>query len=245
MLCIDNPHTDACFNLAAEEYILKSFSKDVFMLWQNDPSVIIGKHQNIQAEVDMDFIRKNQIKVVRRSSGGGAVYHDLGNLNLTFIESNSHPDFNKHTKQIVGILSKIGIHANADKRHALYIDGLKISGSAQYLRKNKVLFHATLLFSSNLTQLASTLNGQNTNPENDQQKRYMRSVKSPVTNICEHLPYPLPIDDFKMLILKDLLDNDMNNRIYRFSIEDIAAITKLKQEKYVTTDWNFHAKFIK
>ena len=245
MLCIDNPHTDACFNLAAEEYILKSFSKDVFMLWQNDPSVIIGKHQNIQAEVNMDFVRENQIKVVRRFSGGGAVYHDLGNLNLTFIESDSSPDFNKHIEQILGILSEIGLHANADKRHALYIDGLKISGSAQYLRKNKVLFHATLLFSTNLGHLASTLDSQNTNPENDQQERYMKSVKSPVTNISEHLPRPLPINEFKTLILKYLLNNSINNSIYRFSTKDIAAITKLKREKYATTDWNYHAKSIK
>ena len=85
MLCINNPYTDAWFNLAAEEYFLHSFQENVFMLWQNEPSVIIGKHQNVWAEVNMDFVRDHRIKVVRRYSGGGAVYHDAGNLNFTFI----------------------------------------------------------------------------------------------------------------------------------------------------------------
>lgn len=248
MLCIDNRNTDAYFNLAAEEYLLKNFSSDIFMLWQNGPSVIIGKHQNIQAEVNLDFVREKQIKVVRRFSGGGAVYHDLGNLNLTFIESSDHPDFDKYTKQILEILAMIKIYAQANARRALYINGLKISGCAQYMFKNKVLFHATLLFSTNLSHLTSTLNSLKANQKNSQpikQKQYVKSVKDPVTNISEHLPNPLPIEDFKKLIIKYFLDKNKDNSIYTFSKEDITSITRLKQEKYITDDWNFNGNFIK
>jgi len=248
MYCIDNPHTDAYFNLAAEEYLLKNFPGDVFMLWQNEPSVIIGKHQNIQTEVNLDFIRGKQIKVARRYSGGGAVYHDPGNLNLTFIETSDHPDFDKYVRQMQDFLSTVGIHATSDERRALYIDGLKISGSAQYIRRNKVLYHATLLFSSNLSNLTATLYTKSAEMESVQPSeawRYVKSVKSAVTNISEHLPCPLSIHEFRRIIIKYFINNNINSNTYTFSIKDTAAITKLVQEKYATTEWNFHAKFLK
>lgn len=242
MICIDNPYTDAYFNLAAEEYLLEHFSSDVFMLWQNDSSVIIGKHQDIQAEVNLDFARENHIKVARRYSGGGAVYHDSGNLNLTFIESSNRPDFGKYTNQILEILASIGIQAQADERQSIYIDGLKISGCAQFMRKNKVLFHASLLFSTDLSNLFYILNSSYTALEKGlQQKRYVKSVKSPVTNISDHLQGPLQLYDFKRIILSSLLGEHAGNSLYRFSKDDVAAITKLEKEKYSTTNWNYNA----
>lgn len=242
MLCIDNTYTDVYFNLAAEEYLLKNFPDDIFMLWQNDLSVIIGKHQNLQTEVNLDFIGEKQIKVARRYSGGGTVYHDSGNLNLTFIESNDHPDFDKYSRQMLEFLSTIGIHAEADERHSLYVDGLKISGSAQYLRKNKVLYHATLLYSSNLNYLASTLESPYAHSGNDEETRpwrHVKSVKSPVTNISGYLTCPMPIDEFKKLIINYFINNGTNNYIYQFSLQDITAIDQLKQEKYATNSWNY------
>lgn len=242
MICIDNTNTDAYFNLAAEEYLLKNFSSDVFMLWQNDASVIIGKHQDIQAEVNLEFARKNRVKVARRYSGGGAVYHDSGNLNLTFIESSNHPDFGKYTRQILEILSNIGIQAQADERQSIYIDGRKISGSAQFIRKDKVMFHASLLFSTDLSNLTCLLNSTYSAPENGlQPKRYVKSVKSPVTNISEHLKDPLQLSDFKRIIIGNLLGDQAGNSLYAFSKDDVAAITKLRNEKYSTTNWNYNA----
>jgi lipoate-protein ligase A len=242
MICIDNRHTDAYFNLAAEEYLLKNFSSDVFMLWQNDASVIIGKHQDIHAEVNLDFAHANKIKVARRYSGGGAVYHDSGNLNLTFIENSTHPDFSKYTRQILEILSTIGVHAVADDRQSIYIDGRKISGCAQFIRKNKVMFHASLLFSTDLSNLTYILNSsKRTSDIGIQPKRYVQSVKSPVTNISEHLLKPLQLSDFKRIILEILLEGTAENSIYAFSKDDVAAITKLKNEKYSTTNWNYNA----
>ncbi len=243
MLCINNTCTDAYFNIAAEEYLLKNFTEDIFMIWQNEPSIILGKHQDVWAEVNIDFVREKHIKVVRRYSGGGAVYHDLGNINVTFIERSNNLDFDKYTNLTLDILSRIGVNAQADKRRGLNIDGLKISGSAQSIHKNRVMYHATLLYSSNLEYLTTSLESGSDYSENNQnlQSRiYVRSVKSPVTNISQHLSNPLDIEDLKTLILNDFIDNGSNNKQYKFSELDIAAISLLKDEKYATPVWNFN-----
>lgn len=243
MLCINNTCTDAYFNIAAEEYLLKNFSEDVFMVWQNEPSIILGKHQDVWAEVNMDFVQDKHIKVVRRYSGGGAVYHDLGNINVTFIERSNNLDFDKYTNLTLDILSRMGVNAQADKRRGLNIDGLKISGSAQSVHKNRVMYHATLLYSSNLEYLTTSLESGRDYSENSQSRQsriYVRSVKSPVTNISKHLPNPLAIEDLKKLILNDFIDSTPGNKQYKFSELDIAAISVLKDEKYATPVWNFN-----
>lgn len=243
MLCINNTCTDAYFNIAAEEYLLKNFTEDIFMVWQNEPSVILGKHQNVWAEVNIDFVREKQIKVVRRYSGGGAVYHDLGNINVTFIERSNNLDFDKYTNLTLDILSRMGVKAQADKRRGLNIDGLKISGSAQSVHKNRVMYHATLLYSSNLEYLTSSLDSNHDYSEDNQSvqsKIYVRSVKSPVTNISQHLLNPLKIEDLKISILNDFISHSPENKEYKFNELDIAAISVLKDEKYATPVWNFN-----
>lgn len=243
MVCIDNPYTDAYFNLAAEEYLLEKFPGDVFMLWQNDSSVIVGKHQDVAAEVNLAFAKENGIKVVRRHSGGGTVYHDDGNINLTFIERGGQPNFGKFTGRMLSLLASMGINAYEDERHTLYIDGLKISGCAQFIRKDNVLFHATLLFSSNLTTLAATLDSLQADPDarlQTKKKHYVPSVKSPVTNIRDYLPNPMTVAEFKEHILRDFLMNSADGS-YAFTSNDLMAIEKLRQDKYLTNDWNFQA----
>lgn len=248
MLCINNPYTDAYFNLATEEYLLHSFQENVFMLWQNEPSVIIGKHQNVWAEVNLDFVRDHRIKVVRRYSGGGAVYHDFGNLNFTFIENSDNADFNKYLIQIQHFLQDIGINAEADERRGLNVDGLKISGSAQCIQKKRVMYHATLLFSTDLLNLKMALTSSPTQQNNDvasSRSVYVKSVRSPVTNIEEYMPDGMQINDFKQEVMNYFLNCGAHNETYTFSSKDLSAISRLSKEKYSTSNWNFNASYLK
>lgn len=222
MINIINSNTDPYFNLATERYLLKNSSEDIFMMWQNEPSVIIGKHQNVDAEVNIDFARENQIKIARRISGGGAVYHDLGNVNLTFIERHGKYDFTKYPVMIIDFLSTIGISATQDKRLGLEIDGLKISGSAQYIYKDTSLFHATLLFSSNLMMLRNVL----LKSDISNGLKFVQSVHSPVTNISQHLKIPVSIGDFKKKIMRHFTSDS-----YTLDEKDLAVIEQLKTQQ--------------
>ncbi|MFT4222634.1 lipoate--protein ligase family protein [Dysgonomonas sp.] len=243
MLCINNTYTDAWFNLAAEEYLLKNFSEEFFMLYQNEPSVVIGKYQNVLAEVNLNFIQGNNIKVARRSSGGGTVFHDMGNLNLTFIENNKGIGFHRFAERIILLLSTLGIHAEADSRLAINIDGLKISGSAQCVHKDRVMYHATLLFSSDLHSLASTLESDPKQLENKTDSRiYVKSVKSPVTNILEHLKTKLDVKRFKEYTMTYFLNEQQGNTFYQFTGENISEINTLVEQKYETPEWNYDGK---
>ena len=222
MLNIHNSNTDPYFNIATEKYLLKNSSEDLFMMWQNESSVIIGRHQDVDAEVNTDFARENQIKIARRISGGGAVYHDLGNVNLTFIERNSKYDFSKYSIMMIDFLNTLGINATRDERLGLNIDGLKISGSAQYAYKGTALYHATLLFSSNLVILDKVL----LKSKNSKKTKFVHSVASPVTNICEHLKSPMLVDDFKKKIM-----NHFTGDSYTFDKKELASIEQLKTEQ--------------
>ncbi|WP_321332492.1 lipoate--protein ligase family protein [uncultured Bacteroides sp.] len=241
MICINSTITDPYFNLAAEEFMLKHFTEDVFMVWQSEPSVIIGRHQDVQAEVNLALAEKHEIKIARRSSGGGAVYDDLGNVNLTFIENSKEPDFGKFSTLMIDFLSTLGIEAKVDERRGLTVDGLKISGSAQSIFGGRILFHASLLFSTNLTMLTSVLEGDlnalSHIPET-KRKSYVKSVKSQVTNIRRHMAQSMQISDFKQLLIKNFLDREASNRLYTFSEKERMEIARLREEKYSTPNWN-------
>ncbi len=240
MLCIDNQNTKPQFNLAAEEYLLKNFQDDIFMLWRNEPSIIIGKHQNALAEINVDYVKANGINVVRRMTGGGAVFHDLGNLNFTFIESydgegKASMDFRKYTQPILDILQNLGIDARFEGRNDLTIEGKKFSGNAECIYKNRVLHHGTILFSAQLPDLSAALK---VDPAKFNDKS-VKSVRSRVTNVSEHLPLPMDVLEFKDLIIKHIMELYQDARVYHFSSEDLQAIENLKATKYDTFEWNF------
>ncbi|MDD3743622.1 MAG: lipoate--protein ligase [Lentimicrobiaceae bacterium] len=238
MLCIIRQETDPYFNLAAEEYVLKHFERDCFMLWRNDPAIIVGKHQNTLAEINLDYVKEKDIKVVRRLSGGGAVFHDLGNLNFTFVasgEKHELVDFHKSTLPILQVLLKLDIQAKFEGRNDLTIEGRKFSGNAEHVFKNRVLHHGTLLFSSEMTDLTAALK---VDPEKFSDKA-IKSVRSRVTNIQEHLHTPLTVLEFRDLIMQHIIETTPGAVEYSFSKDDIEAIKKLRDEKYSTWDWNF------
>ena len=223
MFCIDNRCTDIYFNLAAEEYLLKQKRGNFFMLWQSEPSVVIGKHQSVAAEADKRFLDEKGITLARRFSGGGAVYHDRGNINLSFIETVKQPDFGYYLQQVVDFLEKVGISAYADQRLGIYVDERKISGSAQCIHKDRVMYHCTLLFSTDLDTLNAALNGDPDVESRLPGSRTMRavpSVRSEVANIKEFLSEPMDIKRFMHLLFHSFVDDD-DNRIYRFSAGDM------------------------
>ncbi len=235
MICIYNTCTDPCFNLAAEEYVLKHFEEDVFMLWRNDKSIIIGKYQNTAAEINADYVQEHHIKVVRRMTGGGAVFHDLGNVNYTFIGNKGSGDFRTFSEPILRVMNEMGVPAKFEGRNDLTINGMKFSGTAQCIYKNRVLHHGTLLFSAEMSDLTAALK---VNPLKFTDKA-VKSVRKRVTNISEHLPVPMTVTDFIDTVMQHIRENSGNAVMYDFSDEDLLAINQLRDKKYSTWEWNF------
>lgn len=246
MWCIDNRCTDIYFNLAAEEYLLKQKRDNFFMLWQSAPSVVIGKHQCVDAEVDEEFLRRRGIALARRFSGGGAVYHDEGNINLSFIETVERPDFDYYLQLTLDFLEQLGITAYSDERMGIYVDGCKVSGSAQCIHKDRVMYHCTLLFDTDLEVLKAALRSDDARLQGDgttnhllpgsKNVRAVPSVSSEVTNLSGLLSPALPVKRFMRLLLHSFLEEDGND-LYRFSEKDMEAIGELKQRRYARHEW--------
>lgn len=238
MLIIRRHNTDPYFNLATEEYVLKEIGDDSFMLWRNSPAIIVGKHQNTLAEINIDYVRQQDIKVVRRLSGGGAVFHDLGNLCFTFTQKGEKEkliDFRRYTEPILEVLVKLGIDAKFEGRNDLTIDGKKFSGNAEHVWKNKVLHHGTLLFSSYMPDLSEALNAD---PLKFKDKA-IKSVRSRVTNISEHLKEPMDVLEFSTLIESHIMEKNPDAVLYELTEQDHRKINELVQTKYSTWEWNF------
>lgn len=239
MKYINWKETDPQMNLAFEEYVFNQMDKgeSYFLLWQNDNAVIVGKHQNTIEEINQEYVREKDIKVVRRLSGGGAVYHDLGNLNFTFIV-NDHGqeqfDFQTFTRPLVEALKTLGVNAEFNSRNDIAIDGKKFSGNSQYAKRGRILHHGTILFNSNLATIQSALKVKKDKIES----KGIKSVKSRVTNISDYLNEEYTLDHFKTALLKAMFEND-NLETITLLEEEIQAIEQLKTEKYATWDWNY------
>lgn len=237
-LCINQTSTDPYFNLAAEEYFLKNFQEDFFMLWRSRPSVVVGKHQNALAEINHKFVRENQIPVARRLSGGGTVFHDPGNVNFTFVRNVkdiSEVNFKVFTVPVVAALKKLGVEAYTTGRNDLLIDGKKISGNAEHVHKNRVLHHGTLLFDSRLEALKGALKVDLSKFED----KAVQSNRSEVTNIANYLPTPISVEQFTDFLFYQISQNYTEFRVYEPTAADRIAIEKLSIEKYQTWDWIF------
>ena len=239
MLIIDSPSHNAYFNIASEEYLLHKFpTEDIFLLYVNAPSIIVGKFQNTLAEINLDYVEENGIKVVRRMSGGGTVYHDLGNLNFSFhtlLGDNDFMDFSQFTEPVVKLLNARGVPAKLEGRNDLLVEGKKFSGNAKLARHGKMIQHGTILLNSQMSVLADALK---VNPLKFVDKA-VKSNRARVINLIEYLPKDTTTETLKGWLIDEMMKENESATIYQLSEEDIAGINQLAQEKYETWDWNF------
>ncbi|SEN12602.1 lipoate-protein ligase A [Mesobacillus persicus] len=241
MLFIDNKGiTDPHINLAIEEYAVKNLdiNETYLLFYINEPSIIIGKNQNTIEEINTEYVENNGIHVVRRVSGGGAVYHDLGNLNFSFItkdDGDSFHNFKKFTEPVVDALRKIGVNAELSGRNDLIAEGKKISGNAQYSTKGRMFSHGTLMFDSEIDHVVSALKVRKDKIES----KGIKSIRSRVANISEFISEKITIDEFRNLLLKNIFSGEDKIPQYQLTEEDWEKIHQLSKEKYQAWEWNY------
>lgn len=239
MLLIQSPSNNAYFNIATEEYLLKRFpTEDLFLLYVNAPSIIVGKFQNTLAEINLDYVQEKNIKVVRRMSGGGAVYHDFGNLNFSFhtlLGDHDFGDFSQFTKPVLKLLNGLGVPAVLQGRNDLLVDGKKFSGNAKLAKNGKMIQHGTILLNSEMEVLGEALK---VNPLKFIDKA-TKSNRARVTNLIHYLPEDTTTDKLKELLTEEIISSNPGAELYILNDEDKAGIEKLIKEKYETWDWNF------
>lgn len=239
MIYLESSSTDPAFNLALEQFVFEQMDRrqEYFMLWQNANTVVVGKNQNTFAEVNQRAAEARGVRVVRRLSGGGAVYHDLGNLNFTFImdaENAGDLDIRLFCQPIAELLRSLGVPAEVNGRNDITIEGRKFSGNSQYLRQGRIMHHGTLMFQSDLSVVAEVLDVS----ADKFQSKAAKSVRSRVTNIAPYLPEGFTLAEFKARLLKYILKKDEVTP-YVFSSAELAAVEQIKKERYSQWEWNY------
>ncbi len=236
MLLVQNPCHNPAFNLALEEYLLTRRKEELFCLWRNGPSVILGRNQNAIEEIDTEYVKQHNISVIRRQTGGGAVFHDLGNLNYTFIEAYNPGDFNnyaKFTAPVRDYLQSLGVDAQLSGRNDLTVEGRKVSGNAQTVKNGRIMHHGTLLFSADMSHLVAALRPKPLKIES----KGIKSLRSRVANLVEFLP-GMDIEAFTDGLQRYLLQTYPQLRSYTLNPEELAEVEKLVEEKYSRWEWN-------
>jgi lipoate---protein ligase len=239
---IDNKGiTDPRINLAIEEYVLKNMDieKDDYLLFYiNQPSIIIGKNQNTIEEINTDYVEENNIIVVRRLSGGGAVYHDLNNLNFSFLtkdDGDSFHNYKKFTQPVVDALAKLGVNSELSGRNDILAEGKKVSGNAQYATRGRMFSHGTLMFDLDIDAVVNALKVKQDKIES----KGIKSVRSRVANIIDFLPEKITVEQFRMEILKSIFGGEENIQYYELTDEDWEKIHEISKNRYQLWEWNY------
>ncbi|MGE7648995.1 lipoate--protein ligase [Peribacillus frigoritolerans] len=241
MLFIDNKGiTDPRINLAIEEYALKHLNIDetYLLFYINRPSIIIGRNQNTIEEINSDYVDEKGITVVRRLSGGGAVYHDLGNLNFSFItkdDGDSFHNFKKFTQPVVETLEKLGIHAELSGRNDILAEGKKISGNAMFSTKGRMFSHGTLLFQSEMDHIVSALKVKKDKIES----KGIKSIRSRVGNIADFLKEPMTVEEFRSFLLQNIFKDTGKVTEYVLTETDWEKIHEISEDRYQNWEWNY------
>ncbi len=241
MLFIDNKGiTDPRINLAIEEYALKNLdiNETYLLFYINRPSIIIGKNQNTIEEINTEYVEENGITVVRRLSGGGAVYHDLGNLNFSFItkdDGESFHNFKKFTEPVIQALKKLGVNAELSGRNDIEVEGRKISGNAQFSTRGRMFSHGTLMLDSEIDHVVSALRVKKDKIES----KGIKSIRSRVANISEFLKEEMTVEEFRQLLLTNIFDGLDEIPEYVLTEEDWEKIHQLSENRYQTWEWNY------
>jgi len=241
VLFIDNKGiTDPRINLAIEEYALKHLNIDetYLLFYINRPSIIIGRNQNTIEEINSDYVDEKGITVVRRLSGGGAVYHDLGNLNFSFItkdDGDSFHNFKKFTQPVVETLEKLGIHAELSGRNDILAEGKKISGNAMFSTKGRMFSHGTLLFQSEMDHIVSALKVKKDKIES----KGIKSIRSRVGNIADFLKEPMSVEKFRSFLLQNIFKDTGKVTEYVLTETDWEKIHEISEDRYQNWEWNY------
>jgi lipoate-protein ligase A len=232
-------NTDPWLNLALEEYTVRNLDRkrDYLLLYVNQSSLIVGKHQNVLEEVNLDKAGELGIPIIRRISGGGTVYHDPGNLNICVITSHTLRNFNKYSnflKPVLEVLKELSLPVRLNERNNIVLDDKKISGNAQFTSKQRLLSHGTLLVNTDLNMMDKLIKYQN---NDDYQSKSTKSVRSKVTNIYNHLNESITVKDISQRILNKIYGN--NIEYFNFNVDDWTEIEKLADKKYKSWQWNY------
>jgi len=236
MRSIISTSTNPYFNLATEEYLLKIKDEEIFLIYINEPCVVVGKHQNLLSEINLQYTQEHNIKLARRISGGGTVYQDLNNLNFSFIHNCTNLEqinFTKFTYPVLEALCEMGLDVSFSGRNDLLVDSKKISGNAMHIFKTRVLSHGTLLFNTDLNKLSAALKNQ---PQRYIDKS-IKSFRSKVTNISNYLESPKTIDEFSLILFRLINDKSINSIIKPITNQETELINQISKTKFETWEW--------
>lgn len=238
MIYINSNSTSPYFNFALEEYLLTQKDLDddeIFLFWRTNPTIMVGRYQNTFSEINEKYVRENNVIVVRRNSGGGTIYTDMGAWQFTFIEKNYKEEgisFDKFTGPIVEALQKQDVDAHFNSRNDLLIGNRKFSGNAQYRKDNAILHHGSILFNTDIQAMVESI----TVAEDKIIAKGIKSVRERVINISEVMKDNITSENFRDIMLDSLLKNSTT---YTLTKEDIKSINKIQKEKFESWDWNY------